>query len=327
MSVRSDSEKSMGALLDGALSRQEAIHYLDTQDISRLSAHTLAGAVDAVMARSISFPAFPEAVDCCGTGGDGLSTYNISTATAILVASRGVQVAKHGNRSVSSKSGSADVLEALGVNTSIGPIHAARCLEKIGLSFLYAPTFHPGFAQLAPVRQAVAKRTIFNLLGPLCNPARVKRQLIGVFAPEYCALMVETAQLLGHTHVMAAHGDDGSDELSITGNSHVAQWLDGALTYANLRPQDAGLNPRPASELRGSTASENARALRAVLEGAESAYLDAVLYNTAAVLVLTERAKTLHDGVTLARSSIVRGKAVEKLEELIDITNSAMGGI
>ena len=324
MSVRSDMERSIGALLDGNLAGDDAVAYLERMDIGMLNAHQLAGAVDAVMARAVSFKEFPEAVDCCGTGGDGRSTYNISTATAIIVASRGVQVAKHGNRSVSSLSGSADVLEALGVNTNITPQQAAESLEKIGLAFLYAPTFHPSFAQVAPIRRAIGKRTIFNLLGPLCNPARVKRQLIGVFAPEYCSLMAETTKLLGHTHVMSIHGDDGTDELSVSGTTHSAILLDGEITYASIRPQDAGLPLSDGMKLQGGNAQQNARALRDVLEGIESPYLDAVLLNAAALLVTADRASTLESGVTLARSSIARGLATQKLDELIRFSNSDM---
>ncbi len=318
MTPRDEMAARIGALLDGTLAGDAAIEYLTNLDITRLSAHHLAGAVDAVMERAMPFPEHPEALDCCGTGGDGRATYNISTAAAIVVAARGVKVAKHGNRAVTSKSGSADVLEALGMNSAMNANTAARMLDQHGICFLFAPNFHPGFARVAPLRKAIGKRTIFNLLGPLCNPARVKRQLLGVFAPEYTSLMAETAQLLGHTHLMAVHGDDGTDELSITGNTHVAQLTDGTIRYATFRPQDAGLSPAEGRTLIGGDATQNARALRDVLDGLESPYADAVALNAAAMLMLAEKAPTLHEGVALAKSAIARGEARKKLDAIIE---------
>ena len=322
MNRRTEMKTSVGALLDGALTGEEAVQFLTTQDITRLQASELAGAVDAVMERAIPFPEFPDALDCCGTGGDSRNTYNISTAAAIVAAARGVQVAKHGNRAVTSQSGSADVLTALGVNVDISPDRAAAMLHEIGLCFLVAPTFHPGFATIAPIRRAVGKRTIFNLLGPLCNPARVKRQLIGVFANEYCALMAETAQLLGHTECMAVHGADGSDEISISGGTHAAWLHEGSITYSALRPQDATLPIHPADALTGGDAKTNAKALRAVLAGAENAYADAVVFNAAALLLMAGRAPSFHAGVALARSTIARGDATRKLNALIEASNA-----
>ncbi|MES2984889.1 MAG: anthranilate phosphoribosyltransferase [Pseudomonadota bacterium] len=318
MSARSDSEKTIGDLLDGTLAGDDAVQFLTQQDMHQLTPHTLAGAVDAVMARARPFPTFSDAVDCCGTGGDGRSTYNISTAAAFVVAARGVTVAKHGNRAVTSRSGSADVLEALGVNTNLSPDRAAAILSEIGMCFLYAPSFHPGFARVAPIRKAIGRRTIFNLLGPLCNPARVRRQLIGVFAPEYCALVAETAKLLGHTDVMVVHGEDGTDELSITGTTHMSHLHDGVIDYAAIRPQDAGLKPQEGRALVGGSADQNARALRDVLDGLDSTYTDAVLLNAAAILMLVGKAPTLEDGVNLARSTIARGDARRKLDQLIE---------
>ena len=322
MSSREQMAESIGDLLDGKLAGDEAMQFLSRQSIETLTPYELAGAVDAVMARMKPFPQFPDAIDCCGTGGDGRGTFNISTAVAIVAASRGVQIAKHGNRAVSSQSGSADVLEALGVNTDISREHAAKMLREVGIAFLFAPSFHPGFAQLAPLRKQIGRRTIFNLLGPLCNPARVKRQLIGVFAPEYCAIVAETAKLLGHTSVMVVHGEDGTDELSITGATHVAQFDGGGeISYASLRPQDAGLALHDGRALIGGKAVQNARAMRDLFDGLETPYLDAVLLNTAAVLMLAEKARTFYDGVNLARMSIARGDARRKLEELVEASH------
>lgn len=317
MSTRRTMAQAVGDLLDGRLAGDDAVAFLSGLDLTQLTPEGLAGAVDAVMDRAMPFPQFPDAVDCCGTGGDGRATYNISTAVAFVLAARGVKVAKHGNRAVSSQSGSADVLEALGVNTNISREHAIRLLEQVGISFLYAPNFHLGFARLAPVRKAIGKRTILNLLGPLCNPARVKRQLIGVFAPEYCGLVAETAQLLGHTHLMVVHGEDGTDELSITGITHAAQLIDGKVSYASIRPQDAGLGVHEGRALVGGNATQNARALRDVLNGVESAYFDAVLLNAAAALMIADKAPSLHDGVAMAHLTLTRGDARRKLDELV----------
>jgi anthranilate phosphoribosyltransferase len=321
MTPRQSIEKSIGDLLDGKLAGDAAVAFLTGLDMSALTPHMLAGAVDAVMARALPFPEFPDAIDCCGTGGDGRATYNISTAVAFVLAARGVQVAKHGNRAVSSQSGSADVLEALGMNPNITREKEAELLNKIGISFLYAPNFHLGFARLAGIRKTIGRRTILNLLGPLCNPAQVKRQLIGVFAPEYCSLVAETAQMLGHTRVMVVHGEDGTDELSITGNTHVAELEDGSIHYSTIRPQDAGLAISPGRALVGGTAQQNARALRDVLSGLESPYLDVVLLNAAAALMVADKAHTLEEGVMMARASIARGDAKRKLEELIALSH------
>ncbi len=318
MSARLEMEGRIGALLDGTLAGDEAKDYLSSLDISRINAHQLAGAVDAVMARAKPFPTHADALDCCGTGGDGRATYNISTAAAFVVAARGIKVAKHGNRAITSRSGSADVLEALGMNTAMSPDVAAHILDELGICFLFAPSFHTGFARVAPIRKAIGRRTIFNLLGPLCNPARVKRQLVGVFAPEYCSVVAETLQLLGHTHAMVVHGDDGTDELSITGNTHVAHLIDGEIRYATIRPQDAGLMAHDGRTLVGGDANQNARALRDVLDGLASPYADAVLLNAAAMLMIADKAPTLHEGVALARSAIARGEARRKLDLLID---------
>lgn len=310
-------EKEIGRLLDGTMAGAEAVAFLSDMDMGMLTPQALAGAVDAVMSRALPFPTQSEAIDCCGTGGDGRSTYNISTTVTFVLAARGVAVAKHGNRAVSSQSGSADVLEALGMNPHLTRDETAALLDKTNIAFLYAPAFHPGFARLSSVRKAIGRRTILNLLGPLCNPARVKRQLIGVFAPEYCGIVAETAQLLGAEHVMVVHGEDGMDEISISGNTHAAILHNGEISYATIRPQDAGLEPKPGRALIGGSAIQNANAMRDVLGGMESTYLDAVLLNSAAALLVADKAATLESGVALARSTIARGDALRKLDQFI----------
>ena len=322
MNLRETTRLLIGGLLDGSIVGEAAVAQLGAIELEQLLPSQLAGAVDAVMERAAPFPAFPDALDCCGTGGDGLQTLNISTAAAIVAASCGVVMAKHGNRAVTSASGSADVLEALGVATQLTPEQSAGVLTQTGIAFLFAPTFHPGFARVAAVRKAIGRRTIFNLLGPLCNPARVERQLIGVFAAPFCGLLAETSVLLGRKQVMVVHGEDGSDELSISGNSHVAEIRGGKVQYAAMRPQDAGLAVHPVRALRGGNASENAEALRAVLRGRPSAYADAVVMNAAAVLVLAGKAQQLYDGALMAKNAIALGKANRKLDELIEATHA-----
>lgn len=322
MNVRDSMHALIGDLLDGRIIGDAAIGHLAAIDVDHLLPNQLAGAVDAVMERCVPFPAFPEALDCCGTGGDGKHTLNISTAVAIVAAACGVTIAKHGNRAVTSQSGSADVLHALGVDTTLQPTQIEQVLRDTGITFLFAPTFHSGFARVAPFRKAIGKRTIFNLLGPLCNPARVKRQLIGVFAPHHCALMAETAQLLSFDELMAVHGQDGSDEFSISGPTHVAVLHGHTVEYRATRPQDAGLKPFPAEQLRGGSATENADAIRAIFRGTKNAYSNAVMLNTAAVLVLAGKAGALYDGVLLAQNAIALGKATQKLDQLVEASHS-----
>ena len=236
MSDRADMSDLIGELLDGNMAEADALAFLRDLDIETLTPEAVAGAADAVMDRAVAFPAFPHAVDGCGTGGDGQYTYNISTAAALVAAAAGAVVAKHGNRAVTSQSGSADVLEALGVNTTLTPTRCEMLLQEIGIAFLFAPNFHPSFAHIAPLRKRVGHRTIFNLLGPLCNPARVEHQLIGVFDAHFCPIMAEAAKLLGRRHVMVVHGMDGSDELSVIDTTAISTLEHDTVTASIIRP-------------------------------------------------------------------------------------------
>lgn len=319
--ARTSMQQTIGPMLDGAMPEAAMKQALLAIDLETLTAEQLAGAVDAVMARSVPFPEYAEAMDCCGTGGDGLHTLNVSTATAIVAAACGIQVVKHGNRAVSSSSGSADVLEALGVNTHLNPMQAEALLRTTGMTFLYAPTYHPSFARVAPVRRSLGQRTIFNLLGPLCNPARPQRQLIGVFAQAMCSVVAKAAVLLGRRDVTVVHGDDGADEISITTTTHCIEANGSAFDSYRIRPQDAGLPVYDADALKGGDANHNADALWALLEGAEGAYADAVALNTAMLLTMAQKARTLDEGVVLAKSVIARGVAAQKLKELIEASH------
>jgi anthranilate phosphoribosyltransferase len=262
------------------------------------------------------------AMDIVGTGGDGKGTLNISTATAFVVAGAGVVVAKHGNRNLSSKSGAADALTELGLNVMVGPEVVERCLTEAGIGFMMAPMHHPAIRHVMPVRAELGTRTIFNILGPLTNPAGVKRQLTGAFSPALIRPMAETLLALGSTKAWLVHGSDGTDEITICGETAVAALEDGRVREFTLHPEDAGLTPHPFEAILGGTPAENAAAFRALLDGAPGAYRDAVLLNAAAALVVAERVATLKDGVALARESIDSGAARTKIQTLARLTHA-----
>ena len=316
-SLRTAMKLSIGAMLDGVMPESEMLSYLPMLPVEKIRAEELAGAVEAVMERAVTFPAQPDAVDCCGTGGDGKESLNVSTAAAILVAACGVSVAKHGNRAVSSKSGSADVLTALGVKVDAPPLILSRCLQEAGIAFFFAPQFHPGFARVAEVRRAIGKRTIFNLLGPLCNPARVSRQLIGVFDKRLIRTYVEAARLLGRKSVLVVHGEDGLDECSVSGATFAADFT---RSY-QFTPEDAGLTRHPPEALRGGDAKANAEAMHALFSGQLGAYRDAALLNAAATLQSVGKVASLRDGVAMAANAITSQRALAVLAQLKGITH------
>ncbi|GHG87634.1 anthranilate phosphoribosyltransferase [Pseudodonghicola xiamenensis] len=261
------------------------------------------------------------AIDIVGTGGDGKGTLNISTATAFVVAGAGVPVAKHGNRNLSSKSGSADAMSEMGIKTMVGPAIVERALAEAGIGFMMAPMHHPAMAHVGPARTELGTRTIFNILGPLTNPAGVKRQLTGTFSRALIRPMAETLGRLGSEHAWLVHGSDGTDELTITGVSWVAALEeDGSVREVELHPEDAGLPVHPFEEIVGGTPKENARAFAALLAGEQSAYRDAVLLNSAAALVIAGAAPDLRAGVMAARESIDSGGAKRKVDQLARIT-------
>jgi anthranilate phosphoribosyltransferase len=263
------------------------------------------------------------AMDIVGTGGDGKGTLNISTATAFVVAGAGVVVAKHGNRNLSSKSGAADALTQMGVNVMVGPEVVERALEEAGIAFMMAPMHHPAIAHVMPTRQELGTRTIFNILGPLTNPAHVKRQLTGAFSRAMIRPMAETLLALGSEKAWLVHGGDGTDELSIAGVSWVAALEDGTIAERELHPEQAGLPVHPFEDLLGGTPQENGKAFAALLAGAPGAYRDAVLLNSAAALVVADKAASLPEGVEMARESIDSGAAKAKIEKLAEITSAA----
>ena len=264
------------------------------------------------------------AIDIVGTGGDGKGTLNISTATAFVVAGAGVCVAKHGNRNLSSKSGAADALGALGVNVMIGPDVVEKAIQSAGIAFMMAPMHHPAMAHVGPTRAELGTRTIFNILGPLTNPAGVKRQLTGAFSRALIRPMAETLGALGSERAWLVHGSDGTDEMTITGLTWLAALeRDGIIREAELHPEDFGLPVHPFEAILGGTPAENATAFSALLDGAVGAYRDAVLLNSAAALVVADAATDLKEGVEMARHSIDSGAAKAKLQALAVATTAA----
>ncbi|MFY0618242.1 anthranilate phosphoribosyltransferase [Shimia sp.] len=263
------------------------------------------------------------AMDIVGTGGDGKHTLNISTATAFVTAGAGVPVAKHGNRNLSSKSGTADVQTQMGINVMVGPEVVEKALETCGIAFMMAPMHHPAIAHVMPTRAELGTRTIFNILGPLTNPAGVKRQLTGAFTRSLIRPMAETLGQLGSERAWLVHGSDGTDELTITGVSWVAALeADGSVKDVELHPEDAGLPVHPFEDIVGGTPEDNANAFRALLDGSQSAYRDAVLLNSAAALVVADAASDLREGVEKARESIDSGAAKGKVAALAKVTSA-----
>ncbi|HVE04156.1 MAG TPA: anthranilate phosphoribosyltransferase [Rhizomicrobium sp.] len=317
-----ESSRAFGLIMTGTVSDVRIAAFVTALAVRKPSIDEIVGAVRAMRSAMTAIEANPYAIDLCGTGGDGAGTLNISTACAFVVSSCGVPVAKHGNRNMSSKSGTADCLEALGVKIELGPADAARCLREAGLCFLFAQTYHPAMKYAARVRQTLGFRTIFNLLGPLSNPARVRRQLVGVYDREWVELLAETLARLGSDRVWVVHGD-GLDEIAISGPTRVAMLSDGKIAVREIGPEDAGLSWSPLSALAGGTATENAMALKRLLDGETGAYRDIVLINSAAALVIAGKAGNLKEGVAQAASAIDNGSARAKLDKLVAVSNAS----
>jgi anthranilate phosphoribosyltransferase len=255
-------------------------------------------------------------VDTSGTGGDASGTFNISTATAFVTAGAGVRVAKHGNRSISSKCGSADVIEALGINIQLSPEHSAQCLREIGICFLYAPNLHPAMKQVQAVRRELRLRTMFNLLGPLTNPARASGQVVGVYSLDLVEKVAEALSMLGVHRALVVHGLDGLDEITITGPTRVAEAHEGSVRTYEVTPEEFGIKPATLSDIFGGNANENAAIIRGVLSGKKSPHRDVVILNSAAALVAAGRADRLSAAIPLAIQSIDSGMAAAKLETM-----------
>ncbi|MFZ5750748.1 MAG: anthranilate phosphoribosyltransferase [Pseudomonadota bacterium] len=321
--TRDEAERAFAILFEGAATPSQMGGLLMALRTRGETVDEIAAAARVMRAKCHKVRAPEGAIDIVGTGGDGKGTLNISTAAALVAAGAGAVVAKHGNRNLSSKSGAADALTHLGINVMIGPEAVETALESIGIGFMMAPMHHPAIRHVMPTRQELGTRTVFNLLGPLTNPAGVRRQLTGAFARRWIRPMAETLAALGSDRAWLVHGADGTDEISIAGVTHVAALDGGVVREFDLHPEEAGLPVHPFEALIGGTPEENAAALRALLGGAEGAYRDAVLLNTAAALVVAGIATDLTEGVARARESIGSGAAAAKLAALVRITSAA----
>jgi len=282
----------------------------------------ITGAVTVMREKMLRVVAPEDAIDVVRTGGDASGSYNISTCASFIVAGAGVPVAKHGNRALSSRSGAADVLQALGVKIDLNPDDVGRCIREAGIGFMFAPAHHPAMKNVGPTRVELGTRTIFNLLGPLSNPAGVSRQMVGVFSRQWVEPLAQVLANLGSTAAWVVHGCDGLDEITISGPTFVAALENGSVKTFEIAPEDAGLTRTKPEALRGGDAAANAQALRGVLGGDAGAYRDVSLLNAAAALVVAGRAPNIAQGVALAARSIDSGEALRRLERLVAVSNA-----
>jgi anthranilate phosphoribosyltransferase len=308
------------ALLSNEVSAAQAGAFLMALRLRGETVDEITGAVTALRHRMVKVDASENAVDIVGTGGDHSGSYNISTLAAIIAASCGIPVAKHGNRAASSKSGAADVLEALGVVLSPNPDTLSHCLQEANLCFMFAQNHHASMRHVAPVRTELGLRTIFNLIGPLSNPAGVKRQVLGVFDAQWLEPLTRVLAELGSTHIWTVHGADGLDEITTTGTTQVVAWENGALRHFTIDPRDYGIPLASLQDIKGGGPDENAQALRRVLEGELCAYRDIALLNAAAALVVGSLASDLDNALKLAAKAIDDGRAKATLDKLITVS-------
>jgi len=305
-----DASAAFAAILDGTVSHEAIASFLVTLSDRGETATEIAAAAREMRARVIAIEGGASAIDVCGTGGDGHHTLNVSTAVSLVVAAHGVPVAKHGNRAASSKAGAADTLEALGLDLDVAAQTAERSLSDLGICFLFAQKHHPSLGHIAPIRRALGRRTIFNLMGPLANPAGVTRQLIGIARPAYVPIYAQALAELGTERAMVVSGDEGLDELSLAGGNDVAEVnAGGIVAMRRLSAADVGLPQHPVDALRGGDPTYNAARLRALLQGEQGPYRDAVLFNAAAALVVAGAVDTLAEGVENAGETIDAGLA------------------
>ena len=317
-----EAEQAFGLLFDGEATDAQIGAMLMAMRVRGETVEEIAAAAKVMRGKCVAVTAPEGAMDIVGTGGDGKGTLNISTATAFVVAGAGVPVAKHGNRNLSSKSGAADALGQMGVNVMVGAKVVEQALKEAGIGFMMAPMHHPAIAHVMPTRQQLGTRTLFNVLGPLTNPAGVKRQLTGAFAPWLIRPMAEVLGALGSEAAWLVHGSDGTDELSIAGSSAVAALKGGRIEEFEITPADAGLPTHPFEAILGGTPEENGVAFRALLNGEGGAYRDAVLLNAAAALLVAGAVDALPEGVQKAAQSIDSGAALKAVETLARITSA-----
>ncbi|MBU1089553.1 anthranilate phosphoribosyltransferase [Patescibacteria group bacterium] len=322
--LKAEAAEAMKIIMNGKAEHDQLAEYLVLLSEKGETADEIAGSAEVMREHAVKImPDREPLVDVCGTGGDQSGTFNISTTVAFVVAGTGVAVAKHGNRSVSSNSGSACVLTELGVEINLSPEKVEQSIEEVGIGFIYAPNFHPAMRHAAPVRQQLRRRTIFNLLGPLTNPADAKHQLVGVFSAELVTKIAEVLRKMSTTHAIVVHGD-GLDELTITGEENTAFELkNGEVQYLKIDPATLGIPLAKVEELAGKDAEYNATITRAVLDGIAGAPRNVVILNAAAALKVADKVDSIEAGIQLAEKSIDSGAAKKKLEELIDFTQKA----
>lgn len=316
-----DAERAFEVIMSGAATPSQIGGFLMALRVRGETVEEITGAARTMRAKAARIEAPEGAVDTCGTGGDASGTYNVSTCAAIVVAACGVPVAKHGNRAASSRSGSADVLAALGVNLDAPHEVVEQAIREAGIGFMMAPRHHSAMRHVMPTRTELGTRTLFNLLGPLSNPANARFQVLGVFAHAWIEPLAQTLARLGTERAWVVHGSDGLDEITVTGATYVAELKSGTVSTFEVTPEDAGLSRASMEDLRGGDAAHNAEAIRRVLSGEPSAYRDIVLMNAGAALLVAGRAESLRAGVETAAAAIDSGKATATLDHMVRITN------
>lgn len=319
---RDEARDAFDTILSGGVTNAQAAAFLMALRVRGETVEEITGAVGAMRGKMLTVKAPADAMDIVGTGGDSSGSYNVSTLASIITAACGVPIAKHGNRAASSKTGTADVLMALGVKVGLDPEATERCIAQAGVGFMFAPTHHASMRHVAPVRVELGTRTIFNLLGPLSNPAGVRKQLIGAFSETWLEPMVKVLATLGSTRIWAVHGSDGLDEITTTGPTRVVSLQDGKVESFTISPDDVGLPRARPEDLRGGEPAQNAAALRAVLDGEKTAFRDIAAFNAAAALVVAGKAADLSDGLAQAQAALDSGKAKATLASLVASSNA-----
>ncbi|HZQ03906.1 MAG TPA: anthranilate phosphoribosyltransferase [Gaiellaceae bacterium] len=323
--TRAEARRVMDRIMSGEATPAQIGGFLVALRLKGETADEIAGCAEAMRAHLLPVrPERDDLVDTAGTGGDGGKTFNISTAAALVAAAAGAGVAKHGNRSVSSQAGSADVLEALGFELELPPERIAESIDELGFGFMFAPTHHPSMKHAAPVRRELAARTVFNVLGPLTNPAGARAQVVGVYSPLLVPVIADVLAQLGARRAFVVHGAGGIDELSPAGSNLVCEVVDGAVTRREIDPLDLGVERCDPQELRGGSAAENAASIRAVLAGATGGRRSAILLNAAGAIAAGGHAADLREGLELAREALDSGAAAERLEQLVAFSRGAV---
>lgn len=315
--------QSMVTIMGGEVPATQIASFLTGLRMKGETVEEITGFARAMRAKAVRIQAKDGecVVDTCGTGGDGSGTFNISTAVAFVAAGGGITVAKHGNRSISSRCGSADVLEALGVNINLSPERVQSCLTEVGIAFLFAPLFHPAMKHALGPRKEIGIRTVFNLLGPLTNPAGANTQMVGLYRKDLTHLIAEVLRNLGSRAAVVVHGEDHSDEISITGKTTISELKNGAIESYQIEPEEVGLKRSSLEVIRGGAPEKNANILLGILQREPGPSRDVILLNAAAVFMAAEKVSNLRDGIEIAKESIDSGRAMKKLEELIQFTN------